>query len=135
MRLLPRHYILIAIIILFGIYNFTRLGHRRPPTVTPAPPPPAILTPRPETPAWAAFDHAATLRDAPDPQFQPTLKPLDAQIEAVSDPAQRADLKGCRTWLVFYRQGVLHPSPDTSWHTRSGEHLDSCVQHHQDIAS
>lgn len=146
MHLRPRHYILIALILLLGVYNVMRLRRAR----HTAPDPivrhtPVIAGPRQESPAWTAFDQAAALRDAPDAQFSPALSAFHKQTSAGSGPNSSRDLnpapnpdpdlQGCTTWLQFYRQSILHPSRDLTWHNRSTEHLDSCVKYHRDLSS
>jgi hypothetical protein len=134
MRFRPRHYVLIAIIVALGIFNIVR-RHRAVAPQPVAPPPSVSITrtvPPESAAAWQAFDKVAALRDAPDAQFQPALQALQQQIDATQPPDAAADVKGCRTWLMFYRQSVVHPSPDTTWKTRSTQHLDTCVKTHQD---
>lgn len=134
MHLRPRHLLLIALIVILGVYNIARL--RRPRRAEPsslARHSPVISGPRLESPAWDAFDRAGSLRDAPAPQFQPALDAFHKQTSQGTTPDP--DLQGCSTWLEFYRQGVLHPSRDPSWKDRSTEHLDSCMKHHRDLSS
>jgi hypothetical protein len=130
MRFRPRHYILIAIILALGVYNFVR-SHRVERTqsiaVYKAP-----AGPLPESAAWQAFDSAAGLRDAPDTQFQPALSALKQQIQTASGD-QKADLNGCQTWLLFYRQN-MHAAANDTWRQRSTQHLDKCVLYHRDIS-
>lgn len=129
----PRHYILIALILLLGVYNLLRLRrgkHVEPSTAVHRAAVPA--GPRPDSAAWNAFDHAASVRDATVEEFNVAWASLEHAREG--GPSD-ADLRGCATWLEFYRQGVLHPSRDLSWDNRSTEHLDSCVKYHRDIAS
>lgn len=130
MQLRPRHFVLFAIVIGLFVFNIVRHRHAQP-AITP-PPAPVIILPRPNSPAWTAFDHAATLRDAPDAQFQPAFRDLQQQIAAA--PPQPG-MEGCLTWLEFYRQGILHPARDPQWKTRSEHHLDGCIQHHADISA
>jgi hypothetical protein len=139
MRLRPRHYILLAIILGLFVYNIIR--HRRDtrPSV-PTTPAPIVVTPtkpRLNTPAWSAFDHVASLRDAPDAQYQPALKNLNQLIPL--DPNQTdghiADIKGCLTWLDFYRQGMAQTHTDPNMKARSAHHLDTCTQYHLDTSS
>ena len=138
MHLRPRHYILIALILLLGVYNVMRLRRARPAAPDPiARHTPVIAGPRQESAAWTAFDQAAALRDAPDAQFSPALSAFHKQTSAGSgsDASPGPDLQGCTTWLQFYRQSILHPSRDLTWHNRSTEHLDSCVKYHRDLSS
>ena len=131
MRFRPRHYILIAIIVALGAYNFVRSRKPRRPQ------PVAVTTtpqgPAPQSPAWAAFDKAADLRDAPDSTFQPALQDLKQQMQSAAQ-SQKADLGGCQTWLLFYRQNARASAQDT-WRQRSTRHLDDCVSQHRDVSS
>ena len=134
MRFRPRHYILIAIIVALGVFNFMR-RHRAltPPPASSQPTISITHTVPPESAAaWDAFDKTAALRDAPDTQFQLAMQTLQKQIAATQPAAAASDVKGCETWLMFYRQSVLHPSSDATWKTRSTQHLDTCVKTHQD---
>jgi hypothetical protein len=137
MQLRPRHYILLAIIIAIFVFNIVRHRHDARNAISNTPAPIIITTPRLNTPAWAAFDHAASLRDAPDSDFQPALKDLNQLIPL--DPNQNdghiAAIKGCLTWLEFYRQGIAHTSNDPQWKSRSNHHLDDCVKYHLDTAA
>lgn len=131
MSLKPRHFVLIAVIVALFAFNLWRNRHRVQPGEGPAP---VVTTTHPvpvQSPAWSAFDTAVGLRDAAAGTFDPSLKAFDDQLAATHD-ATVADLKGCRTWLVFYRQGVNHPSSDTQWKDRSERHLDGCTQFHLD---
>lgn len=132
MRFRPRHYILIAIIVALGIFNLLRMhrGRGRAPADSATP---VSLGPVPQSAAWQAFDKAAGLRDAPDANFQPALHDLQQQIQA-AQPAEKADLKGCQTWLMFYRQNA-HASAKDAWRQRSTQHLDGCVRQHRDLSS
>ena len=134
MRFHPRHYLLIAIIVALGIFNLVR--RHRAPAPQPAASQPAIAithaVPPESAAAWEAFDKTAALRDAPDAQFQPALQALQQRIDATQPPTAATDVKGCRTWLLFYRQSVAHSSADTTWKARSTQHLDTCVKTHQD---
>lgn len=130
MRLRPRHYVLIAIILALGIYNIVR-SHRPHPTAN-APVTVAPSGPIPQSPAWQAFDNAAALRDSSDAQFQPALQQLHHEIDTAS-PKEKSDLDGCNTWLLFYRQNMHAPATDT-WRQRSTQHLNSCVSQHRDIS-
>ena len=132
MRFRPRHYVLIAIIVALGVYNIIRT-HRAPHRATPPTTAPASLGPAPESAAWQAFDAAAGLRDADDTKFQPALSTLKQQMQTAPG-GQKADLNGCHTWLLFYRQN-MHAAPNDSWRKRSTEHLDNCVRYHRDISS
>jgi hypothetical protein len=134
MRFRPRHYVLIVII--FGLFLFNMVRRHRtlaPPPASPQPTVSVTHTVPPESAAaWNAFDKTAALRDAPDAQFQPALQALQQQIETAQPPAAVADVDSCKTWLMFYRQSVIHPSSDPTWHKRGSQHLDTCVKTHQD---
>jgi hypothetical protein len=131
MRFHSRHYILIAVVLAVGAYRLvqSRHGHIAASinaVKTPAGPPPM-------SPAWSAFDKAASLRDADDDQFSPALQDLDKATGAAPEDPTVHEVKGCQTWLMFYRQSVVHPSHDKSWKDRSTQHLDTCVQTHHDL--
>ena len=128
MRLRPRHYVLFLVIVGIFVWNIVRNHHRAPaPVATPAP----IVHsgPPPQSPGWSAFDAAAALRDAPDTQYLPVLKSLQAAYP--TDP-NHADIAGCLTWLEFYRQGMAHTGHDPEGKQRSLRHLNGCVQFHLD---
>ena len=131
MRFRPRHYVLIAIILALGVYNWLRLRHprERPPVAVTT----ASLGPPPQSAAWQAFDKAAGLRDAPDTIFVPALHEFAQQIAAAPGD-QKPDLDGCHNWLLFYRQNA-HASAQDSWRQRSTQHLNSCVAQHRDVSN
>jgi hypothetical protein len=132
MRFRPRHYVLIVVILALGIYNFIRM-HRAPQRVM-APTNVAVSTsPISQSPAWQAFDKAASLRDAGDDQFQPALSALKQQTESAS-AHEKPDLSGCQTWLLFYRQNA-HDTSNDVWRQRSTHHLNNCVSQHHDVSS
>jgi hypothetical protein len=144
MQLRPRHYLLLAIILGLFVYNIIR--HRRDTrpalATTPAPVVVTPTKPRLNTPAWAAFDHAASLRDASDAEYQPAIKDLNQLIPldpVNTDPNQTdnhiADIKGCRTWLDFYRQGMAQSHADPKMKARAAHHLDTCTQLHLDTTA
>jgi hypothetical protein len=123
MRFHPRHYVLIGLIVLLGIWNYVRLHRARQ----------VQLPPAASTPGWQAFDHAASLKDAPDAQFTPALAALRAQTEGATGP-EVADLRGCQMWLLYYR----HSAPMASgkpgdWAMLATSHVQSCVSTHHDI--
>ena len=131
MRFRPRHYILIAIILALGVYNLIRVHRARQAqnvTVNVAP-----TGPISQTPAWQAFDNAASLRDASDTQFQPALQQLHHEID-IASAKEKPDLDGCQTWLIFYRQNS-HAAPNDTWRLRSTQHLNNCVSQHRDVSS
>ena len=137
MRLKRRQYILIILIIAVGTFNFMRMRRQASPPAT-APQPVARGT----SPAWPLFDNVANLRDAPDEQFQPALKALVQGIDSTNaaaippqaSPAEIAELHGCQTWLLFYRQEHLYPTTRAGWLAETKGHVDSCVTNHRDIA-
>ena len=147
MQLKPRHYVLFAIIVAIFIYNMVR--HRRDtrPSASTTPAPIVITQPRLDTPAWAAFDHAAALRDAPDADFLPALKDLNQLLPLDPNPTDGhiadnhladnhiADIKGCLTWLNFYRQGMVQTHADPKMKLRSAHHLDTCTKYHLDTSA
>lgn len=133
MRLHPRHYVLIAIVLALGVYNLIRSRRLREQANAP-PPIPAAVGPIPQSAAWHAFDEAAALRDAPDPQFQPALQNLKQQIASTAAP-EKTDLEGCQTWLLFYRESAMHASANDAWKQRSTQHLNACASQHRDVSS
>ncbi len=137
MQLRHRHYILFAIIVGIFIFNMVRHHRHNRPSVATTPAPIVITKPRLDTPAWAAFDHAAALRNAPDAEFQPALKDLNLLLP--SDPNQTnghiTDIKGCLTWLDFYRQGMAQTHTDPQMKARSAHHLDTCTKYHLDTSA
>jgi|SRR5215469_12728098 len=132
MRFRPRHYVLIAIILVLGVYNLVRM-HRASQRVIAPTAVPVSVGPVSQSPAWQAFDKAASLRDASDEQFQPALDQLKQQMASAS-AQERPDLNGCQTWLLFYRQNA-HASAQDTWRQRSTQHLDNCVSQHRDVSS
>jgi hypothetical protein len=133
MRLRPRHYVLIALLI--GVFLFNRF-HRRPAPQDNTAVNLAPTAPPADTPAWRAFDAVARLRDAPAAQFDPALDAAHKQLQLASGSVQSSsDISGCLTWLDFYRQATTHPVKDNQWRDRSARHLDSCVKYHADTTS
>ncbi len=132
MRLRPRHYVLFLLIVGVFVFNIVRNRHRRAaPDTTPAPivvhnAPPA------QTPGWLAFDRAVGLRDAPTADFVPALHALQQQLP--TDP-NAADLRGCLTWLEFYRQGMAQVRSDAQMKDRSIHHLAGCTKYHLDTTA
>jgi hypothetical protein len=138
MRLRPRHYVLLLLILALALYNIYRVRHTRELATTTAP------AHRGTSPAWTFFDKAADLRDASDDQFQPALQALNDAIDssnAVSVPPQTSpgeagDLHGCKTWLLFYRQAFLHPAADKpGFREQTQLHVLSCKANHRDALS
>jgi hypothetical protein len=127
-----RHYLLIALIV--GLFLFNLWHRHATPTVSPAHTSVVTTAPPTQTPAWSAFDHAASLRDTPNDQFDPAIQALQHQLSIAMDPTV-SDIKGCLTWLEFYRQGVNHPTKDPQWKDRSERHIDGCVKFHLDTTS
>jgi len=133
----PRHYVLIVIVLALGVYNYTRIHRLRERAAAPAPQPVVRGT----SLIWPLYDNAAAVRDAPDAQFQPALKTLNQSIDSVNAvplitlPDEIADLHGCQTWLLFYRQEHLHPAVNKpGWAAQLQSHVNSCVANHRDIA-
>jgi hypothetical protein len=139
MQLRPRHYILLTVILGLFIYNIVRHHRDNHPAAATTPAPVVVTPTRPRlnTPAWAAFDHAAGLRDATDAEYQPALKDLNQLIPL--DPNQTdghiADINGCLTWLDFYRQGMAQSHADPKLKARAAHHLDTCTQLHLDTTA
>jgi hypothetical protein len=132
MRFRPRHYVLIVVILALGVYNFVRLHRASQRVVAPTNSSVSVGTIS-QSPAWQAFDKAASLRDAGDDQFQPALQQLKQQMASAS-AQEKPDLDGCRTWLLFYRQNA-HAGAQDAWRQRSTQHLNNCVSQHRDLSS
>jgi hypothetical protein len=132
MRFRPRHYVLIIVILALGVYNLVRM-HRAPQRVIAPTNSPISAGPVTQSPAWQAFDKAASLRDAGDDQFQPALQQFKQQIDSAS-AQEKPDLNGCQTWLLFYRQNA-HAGSRDAWRQRSTQHLNNCVSQHRDVSS
>ncbi len=125
MRLHPRHYLLIGLVVLLGIWNLVRFSRAHHANALPA----SAAT----TPGWRAFDQAAGLRDAPEPQFTPALDALRAQTES-STGTEAADLRGCQMWLLYYRHNVPMASGKPSdWSMLATSHVQSCLTNHHDL--
>jgi hypothetical protein len=137
MQLRPRHYILLAIILGLFIFNIVRHRHDDRNAISTPPAPIIINKARVNTPAWAAFDHAAALRDDPATTYDPALKDLHTLIPL--DPDQKnghiEEINGCLTWLEFYRQGMAQTHPDPKMKDRATHHIDDCVKYHQDTGA
>ena len=125
MRLQPRHLVLIAVLIALAIWNVVRLRHA----------PTAAVSSHHglSTPDWDAFDHAASLRDAPEAQFTPALNALRARTESATGP-DAADLRDCQMWLLYYRHSVpMASGKSNDWAMLSTSHVQTCVANHRDI--
>jgi hypothetical protein len=132
MRLRPRHYVLFLLIVGVFVFNIIRNRQHRA-TPEPAPAPVVVHNAPPaQTPGWLAFDHAATLRDASPKDFAPALQALQHQLP--TDP-NAADLRGCLTWLEFYRQGMAQVRTDPQMKDRSIHHLAGCTKYHLDTTA
>ena len=126
MRLQPRHYLLIAILVALGIYNLIRLQHRHAAISQAA-------HPASGSPAWQAYDHAAALRDAPEAQFTPALSKLRPQANAASG-ADASDLRNCLMWLEYYRHSVPSAAGKAGdWAMLATSHVQSCMTEHRDL--
>ena len=126
MRFQPRHYILLAVIIALAIWNIVRHEHARHA---------AFVTVHevPQGTGWQAFDHAASLRDAPDPQFTPALDALRTQANAATGP-DAADLRNCLMWLQYYRHSVPMAAGNSgNWGMLATSHVQTCMAEHRDI--
>ncbi len=135
MPLRPRHYVLLAIILCLFVFNIIR--HRRyerqMQLLSARSAPQVPHTPPQNTPAWAAFDQLASLRDASSSEYDPALK--DLQTLMPLDPDQGnghiEDIKGCLTWLEYYRHGHALNNPDTQMKSLALRHIEDCVKYHQ----
>ncbi len=122
MRLRPRHYVLIGLVLLLGMWNLFRSAHR-----------PATVTPGSNSPGWQAFDRAAGLRDAPEAQFTSALEALRAQSESATGP-EAADLRACQMWLLYYRHSVpMASGRPGDMAMLATSHVHSCTASHRDI--
>ncbi len=125
MRLQPRHYLLLAILIALGAWNFVR-SRRAHQAVT-------ASTPVSGSPAWQSFDRAAALRDAPEARFTLALDDLKHQTETATGP-EAADLRDCQMWLLYYRHSVpMAAGKANDWAKLSTGHVQSCLTAHRDI--
>ena len=125
MRLQPRHYLLIAVLLAIGFYHLWRgrAGRTAPEEVHPGP----------QTAAWTAFDNAAAQRDAPDPQFTAALDSLRKETDAATGQ-DAPDLRNCLMWLQYYR----HTAPTAggnagTWAMLSASHVKTCMTEHRDL--
>lgn len=126
MRFHPRHYLLIAIIVALGVWNLWHRTHTRPAALV-------TIHQGPQTPAWQAFDHAAGLRDAPQPQFTPALEDLRKQANAATG-SDAGDLRNCLLWLEYYRHSVPMASGNAqNLGMLATSHVQSCTAEHRDV--
>ncbi len=132
MRLRPRHYLLIALVLALGVYNLlrsVRAWHRAATAITGSGEAPAG---GPSSPAWASFDQAAGLRDAPEPQFTPALEALRTQANAAGGN-DGADVRNCLMWLEYYRHSVpMAGGNANSWGMLATGHVHTCMTEHRD---
>ncbi len=125
MRLQTRHYLLLAILVALVVWNFVRSRRAHEAAET------AIHVSG--SPAWQAFDRAAALRDAPEPQFAPALDTLHAQAEAANGP-DATDLRACQLWLAYYRHSVpVASGKPGDWAMLATSHVQTCMATHHDI--
>ncbi len=130
MRLHPRHYLLIAILLALGVYNLLRVRRARRDTVLLTGQPTAA---RPGSPAWGSFDRAAGLRDAPESQFTPALAAFRMEANAAGG-ADAPDLRNCLMWLEYYRHSVpMAGGNANSWSMLATSHVQSCMTDHRDL--
>ena len=134
MSLRPRHYVLLAVILGLFIFNIVRHRHDARNAISNTPAPVIVTKPRIDTPAWAAFDHAAALRDETPATFDPALQDLNKLIplDANQKDGHLTDIRGCMIWLEFYRQGAAQTHPDPKMKDRAIHHIDNCVKYHLD---
>ena len=137
MQLRPRHYILLAIVLGLFLFNMVRHRHDDRNALSNTPAPVIITKPRMDTPAWAAFDHLAGLRDAPAADYDPALQDLNKLLPLDPNPrdGHLEDIHGCMTWLEFYRQGAAQVHADPKMKDRATHHIDDCVKYHQDTGA
>jgi len=137
MSLRPRHYVLLAVILGLFIFNMVRHRHDARNAISNTPAPIILNKPRVDTPAWAAFDHAAALRNDPPATYEPAIHDLQQLLPV--DPNQNdghlTDIHGCLTWLGIYRQGAAQTHPDHSMKDIASHHIDDCVKYHQDTGA
>ena len=129
-----RRILLLSIVALLLVYNLWHFNHaRRSPAAEPQRDPTVLAEG-----LWNDYISAASARDADDAQFQAALKNLQDHRNNVPNPNLKsnaellADIRGCTTWLLFYRQTVDKPKPDPAWRERSLAHIQSCSQNHAD---
>ncbi len=124
MKLKPRHYLLLALLIALGVWNFVRSRRAREAA--------SVGVSVSGSPAWQAFDRAAALRDAPETQFAPALDALHAQTEAANGP-DATDLRSCQLWLAYYRHSAASASGRAGdWAMLATNHVHTCMTTHHD---
>lgn len=129
MRLQPRHYLLIAIVLALGVFNLVRVRRSHHASTAAATGSPT----GPQTPAWRSFDQAAALRDAPEGQFTPALDALRTEANA-DNGADGGDLRNCLMWLEYYRHSVpMAGGNANSWGMLATSHVQSCMTGHRDL--
>ena len=137
MSLRPRHYVLLAVILGLFIFNIVRHRHDARNVISNTPAPVIVTKPRIDTPAWAAFDHAAALRNDPPATYEPAVHDLQQLLPL--DPNQNdghlTDIHGCLTWLGIYRKGAAQTHPTDSMKDIASHHIDDCVKFHQDTGA
>lgn len=125
MRLKPRHYILLVVLLALAGYNYVRREHAHRAAFN--------TFSGPETPAWKAFDATAALRDAPDGQFSPAFEALRKQADAATGP-DTSDLRNCQMWLQYYRHSAPAEAGNAStWAMLATSHVQSCMSEHRDL--
>ncbi len=129
MQLRPRHFVLLAVVI--GLFVFNIVRHRRQQH--------QLLLEQQQTQstatgalavAWSVYDHAASLRDAPDAQFQAAFAALRSATEADipnQTPLALSDIRACKTWLYFYR--------NPEWRANATKHINGCTKYHRDTTA
>jgi len=125
MQLKPRHLVLLAIILLIFAYDIYRSHQRKQQEAHDLQQTNSVAAT-----AWTAYDHAASLRDASEDQFQTAFTSLRNATEGpTADQNAQAltDVRTCKTWLVFYR--------NPQWRDNAKKHVDGCVQYHRDTAA
>ena len=137
MSLRPRHYVLLAVILGLFIFNIVRHRHDERNAISNTPAPVVVDKPRINTPAWAAFDHAADLRDDTPAIYNPVFQDLQklVPLDANQQDGHIEDIHGCMIWLEFYRQGAAQTHPDPKMKDRATHHIDNCVKYHLDTGA
>jgi len=142
MRLRPRHFVLLAIVVGLFVYNIVQGRIRQRDLLRQQRQAQAALA----AGAWSAFDRAAALRDAPDAQYLPAYDALRQATEdnaapsstapsntTTSQAAALAPVRGCKTWLMFYRQPApAYATPHPTMHDRAAAHVATCMAAHRD---